>query len=174
MKNKIFIIAPLILCGALFLCKLELVKTNNRQETIIHIPQYIVEDVVQAAQGLNDDEIAIVNYCVKYTAQLLEFSFKEDSSFNNLPRKAHCVTYAKVCSTLCNIAFAKTNSSAVAKPVVGYVEFGGININKILTWLFPKSKNNVKDHDFVEISSPDYTLYVDPCCYDLIKLDLKQ
>ena len=121
---------------------------------------------------MNDEEI--VDYCVELTANLLTFSFNQDPLFKNKVSKAHCVTYARVCSSLCNIAFKAHNKKAKATPVVGYAKIFGVNLCEVLCAIFPKSKNRLKDHDFVEVRLQNEKLYVDPSLYDLIYIDAKR
>lgn len=167
MKIKI---AFMLFLLSLFLFRLELVKQYDRPGSV-EIPDSIKNELIINTSNLS--EIEIINYCVDITANLLEFSFKQDSLFKHNIFKAHCVTYAKVCASLCNEAFKANNIKAEAKPVVGYIKCFGINLCKWYYSLNTKHKNFFKDHDFVEIQGINYTIYVDPCLKDLINNDLK-
>lgn len=111
-------------------------------------------------------------YCSKVTCDLLKFSFKQDVLFKNKVSKAHCVTYAKLHATLCNIAYNAHNIDAMATPVVGYAVLNFININKLCTALVPpKYERYFIDHDAVEIrckSSGETLWIIDPTERDYI------
>lgn len=164
------LVAFMLFVLSLFLFRLELVKQYDRPGNV-KIPDSIKSELIINTANLS--EVEIINHCVDVTVNLLEFSFKQDPLFKHSVSKAHCVTYAKVCSSLCNEAFQANNIEAKAKPVVGYVECFGINLCKWYSSLNTKHKNYFKDHDFVEIQGSNYTIYVDPCLKDLIGSDFK-
>ena len=164
------LVAFMLFVLSLFLFRLELVKQYDRPGNV-KIPDSIKNELIINTANLS--EVEIINHCVGVTVNLLEFSFKQDPLFKHSVSKAHCVTYAKVCSSLCNEAFQANNIEAKAKPVVGYVECFGINLCKWYSSLNTKHKNYFKDHDFVEIQGSNYAIYVDPCLKDLIGSDFK-
>ena len=78
---------------------------------------------------------------------------------------------------LCNYAFQVNHIDATAYPVVGDVTFAGINLCSLVSSIFSfnnRLKNFTKDHDFVEIKSPNFDIYVDACIYDLLNVSIKQ
>lgn len=112
----------------------------------------------------NMPESEIMNYSLKQTADWLTFSTK-----NNINQgKANCVGYARLCSDVYNYASMINRYSSKAKPVVGYVELFGVNINNIVKYLSPtkKWKNFVKDHDFVQFNINGKIYYDDPMLYE--------
>lgn len=169
--NKIYIVMTGLLLVLLLTFRLELVKQYDRESSYVNIPDSIKNELILNTKSL--DEVEIINYCVDKTSDLLEYSFKEDVLFRNNISKAHCVTYAKVCSSLCNIAFQNNNINSTAKCVVGYVKGFGINLCNLGYKLFKNHSNYFINHDFVEIQGSNYIMYVDPCLKDLIKSDLK-
>lgn len=169
--NKIYIMISCLLLISLLSFRLELVKQNDRELSYVTIPDSIKQELIINTKSL--DEVDIINYCVDKTTDLLEYSFKEDVLFKNTTSKAHCVTYAKVCASLCNEAFKANNINSKAKCVVGYVKGYGINLCNLGSKLFKKHSNYFINHDFVEIKGSNYIMYVDPCLKDLIKSDLK-
>ena len=54
----------------------------------------------------------------------------------------------------------------------GYVALYGVNLCKVLSYIFPKHINCVKDHDFVEVVGSHHTVYVDASMKDVIFTDL--
>ena len=169
--NKIYIMLVIIFITLFSLARLELVKEYDREFNNINIPDSIKSEVIYNTEGLSDLEI--INWCVTKTSELLEYSFKEDTLFENKISKAHCVTYSKVCATLCNLAFDYNNIPSKAKCVVGYVKLYNLNLCKLGTKIFKNYSNYFVNHDFVEINNKDYCIYVDPTLFDLIGSDLK-
>lgn len=170
MKNKIIIT---FLLGCLSLpcfAQLTLVKQKDKEVHTISLPQSLEEEIILKTSALSDVEI--INYAVNKTAQLFDYSFTESINLNGIS-KAHCVTYSKLCATICNIAFQNNNINSEAKCVVGYVTLGKINLCNIGAKLCRKYSNYFINHDFVEINGSDYTIFVDPTAYDLINSDLK-
>ena len=175
MKKKILwgvsIVTILILMLFFVLLSLELVKQKDCNQYHIEVPENIKEKVDVETLGLT--EFQIVDYCVDLTAELLRFSFDQDKLFSKPVCNAHCVTYAQLCSTLCNIAFEKHDLGWSAKRVRGYVALYGVDLCKVLSNIFPKHINCVKDHDFVEVVGLHHTVYVDASMKDVIFTDLK-
>ena len=169
--NKIYIMLVIIFITLFSLTRLELVKEFDREFSYVDIPDSIKSEVIYNTEGLSDLEI--INWCVNKTSELLEYSFEQDSLFENKISKAHCVTYSKVCSSLCNLPFEHNNIQSKAKCVVGYVKLYNINICKLGTKIFKNYSNYFVNHDFVEINNENYCIYVDPTLYDLIGSDLK-
>lgn len=171
MKSKIIIIILTVLLGCLLCCpNLTLVKQKDREIHNISLPTHLIEEIQRESYNLSDVEI--INYSVEKTATLLEFSFQESIDLN-ANSKGHCVTYARLCATICNVAFAHNNIDSKAKCVVGYVKWGNINLCSLSSKLFRKHSNNFVNHDFVEINGYNYTIFVDPTMYDATHNDLK-
>lgn len=162
-------IAVVCLLFFLFL-QFELVKQDTRKQHSIGLSGEIKEEVINDTKGLTD--LQVVDYCVQKTSDLLKFSKEASVSITSSDNKGHCVTYAKVCATMCNIAFESNNIPSKAYCVVGYVGVYGINLCEILYRLTRSSF--VKDHDFVEVITPNNIIYVDPSIYDLVGMDLKK
>ena len=106
----------------------------------------------------------IVDNSLSMTCDMLTFSKKNEISHG----KANCVGYAQFYSAICNYAFQTHHVNGKAKPVVGYIKIGGLNICNIAQHLAPnkKWKNFTKDHDFVEVTINGKTKYIDPSIYD--------
>ena len=100
MKKKLLIVlsVAVILILALFsiLCSFDLVKQSDCAQYQIDVPQDIKKCVATETIGLT--ELQTVDYCVDLTAELLDFSFVQDKLFSKPVCKAHCVTYAQLCS----------------------------------------------------------------------------
>lgn len=174
MKNKILFRSLIGIGIFIFIfigfAQVILVPQNPRLCHSIELPKELQNEVVINTKGLTD--LQIINYCVEKTSQILEYSKKESDLINLPTSKAHCVTYAKVCATLCNLAFTSNNIPNKAYCVVGYVEVYGINICNVL-YKITNSAHYI-NHDFVKVITPNNVIYVDPCSYDLIGMDLKQ
>ena len=170
MKNKIIITFLLGCLCLLSFTRLTLVKQKDRDVHTISLPKSLQEEINLQTSTLSDVEI--IDYAVNKTAQLFDYSFTESINLNGIS-KAHCVTYAKLCTTICNIAFQNRNINSEAKCVVGYVAMGKINLCNVGAKLCGKYSKYFINHDFVEINGSDYTIFVDPTAYDLINSDLK-
>ena len=103
-----------------------MVKQSDCAQYQIDVPQDIKKCVATETIGLTG--LQTVDYCVDLTAELLDFFFVQDKLFSKPVCKAHCVTYAQLCSTLCNIAFKSHGSNWSAKRVRGYVAAYGIKV----------------------------------------------
>ncbi len=136
----------------------------REREGRVKVPHSISSMVIEDTKAMNIYEIGI--YCSKVTCDLLRFSFKQDVLFKNKVSKAHCVTYARLHATLCNIAYNAHDMDAMAIPVVGYAVLNFVNINKLCTALVPKEyERYFIDHDAVEIrckSSGETLWIIDP------------
>lgn len=162
MKNKILIIISLFLiCLMIFPVNKEFYKLKERPGEI-KIPNHIKEYVIESTHSY--DVYEITRHCAKITCDLLEFSFNQNISFNNGTLKGHCVTYARLHSTLCNIAFKAHNINAQAKPIVGNIIMYNININNLLVKIIPKKyEHYFINHDIVEITyDNNKILLIDP------------
>ena len=151
-----------------------LVKKHNRYGSIT-IPQFQKEIIKSKTKNMSKDEI--IDYSVKLTAKTLKFSDKCSPVTFNKETNAHCVLYAKVLASVCNYAFQVNHINATAHPVVGDVTLSGINLCSLVSSVFSfnnRLKNFTKDHDFVEIKSPNSDIYVDACIYDLLHVFIKQ
>lgn len=173
MKNKTLIIS--IISITLIMCIIDIIwfnleKIDDRNIHKIDLPKKLIEEIKKESTNLHDSKI--IDYSLEKTAKLLKFSFEENINLNSISY-AHCVTYSRVCATICNIAFEHNNINSTAKCVVGYINFGKLNICNILSKIFKKHSNNFINHDFVEINGNGYTIFVDPTLHDLINTDLK-
>ena len=110
------------------------------------------------------DAAGISRDCAKATCKLLKFSFNQDVLFENKVSRAHCVTYARLCATLCNRFYKEYGIDAEAIPVVGYITINGINTSSLLTSIIPeKYEHNFVNHDMVEIRSKGKRVwFIDP------------
>lgn len=147
---------------------LKLVKTGNRQVSY-SLTTEMRNQIDKETRGMTAFEIQI--YSIEFTAKHLDFAKRNDISKG----KANCVGYAQLCACVFNQALASNKLKGYAKPVVGYVKLGRLNICHVLRNLVTsKYKNFVKDHDFVEFDYEgwiDGPRYADPCAYDLIGND---
>jgi hypothetical protein len=97
------------------------------------LPKELKERIVNETKGM--DEMDIVNYGLRLTGKLLDFSEK-----NNLQGgKANCVGYAQLCASITNYGLKTNKREGFCKPVVGYVTWGGMNLCTVLKKLFPQS-----------------------------------
>ena len=163
-KKAIFTaMALLILLMLLFPVNREFHILRERQGRVV-VPDSIKGLIIKNTHSLDIYKSAL--YCSKVTCDLLRFSFKQDVLFKNKVSKAHCVTYARLHATLCNIAYNAHDMDAMAVPVVGYAVLNFVNINKLCTALVPKEyERYFIDHDAVEIrckSSGETLWIIDP------------
>jgi hypothetical protein len=138
----------------------QLVKSHDRAQTYT-LPKEVKEDL---SDIYISDELDLIKFSIKYTADHLEFSEK-----NKLDKgKANCVGYAQYCSAVINILMKNIKSEDRAKPVVGVLKIDKLDLCQFISSKMPNSKlrNFTKDHDFVEIHIYDDIVYVDPCLYD--------
>lgn len=118
-----------------------------------------------ARERVRSTDAAGISYeCANITCDLLDFSFNQDPLFKNKVSKAHCVTYARVCATLCNRIYRERGVDAEAVPVVGHITVLGVNANRLLMLFLPSEyERYVVDHDMVEIRSGGKAMfYIDP------------
>ncbi len=171
-RRKIF----LLIVAACILLLILLLPVNREFHILrerqgrVEVPHSIKELVIENTQSL--DAYGVARYCSKVTCDLLRFSFNQDVLFENKVSKAHCVTYARLHATLCNIAYNTHDIDAVATPVVGYAVIHFVNINKLFVSLVPKEyERYFVDHDAVEIkvkSSGETKWIIDPTERDFI------
>ena len=141
-------------------------KQKIRTKTELMIPDEIKNSVIDNTKDLNAFEIA--EYCSNVTCSLLKYSINQDKLFAKTPSKAHCVTYARVCSELCNIAYKAHDLDGYAENVCGYYTYFNVNLHKVLIALFPKKyQRYLKDHDVVELNIANKKYYIDPTMHDL-------
>ena len=169
-KKTLFIATALVmLVLLLFPVNREFHILRERQGRVV-VPDSIKELIIENTHSLDAHKTAL--YCSKVTCDLLKFSFQQDVLFENKVSKAHCVAYARLHATLCNIAYGAHNIDAKATPVVGYAELNFVNVNKLCVALVsPKYERYFKDHDAVEIrcKSNGKTLWIiDPTERDFI------
>lgn len=163
-RFKYFIIpvVPLSVLGFfLSLMGLEFHKQRERPGEV-EIPAAIYD---AARERVRSTDAAGISYeCANITCDLLDFSFNQDPLFKNKVSKAHCVTYAKVCATLCNRIYKERGIDAEAVPVVGCITVWGVNANRLLMLFLPSEyERYVVDHDMVEIRSGGKAMfYIDP------------
>lgn len=148
------------------LMPIKLVKLSDRKNFYRLTPQEmeLMENVVSATSVEEAKD-----YSMEYVCNKLRFAVR-----NDIPNgKANCIGYAQLYAAVFNYCCELNNIKAEARPVVGYVEFWGINLcfigEKLL--LSKRWKSFVKDHDFVEIRADGRTLYVDASLKELIGRD---
>ena len=136
-------------------------KQRERPGTV-DIPAAIYDAAKQRVSST--DAAGISRECAGITCELLDFSFDQDVLFKKNVSKAHCVTYARVCATLCNRIYRERGVDAEAVPVVGYITVLGVNANRLLMLFLPSEyERYVVDHDMVEIRSGGKAMfYIDP------------
>lgn len=165
--KRVLILLSLLLVIIILFGKLNFHKQGIRDTKELNIPIDVKTSVIENTQNMNSFEIA--EYCSEMTCDLLTYSLKQDELFINKPSKAHCVTYARICSELCNIAYKTHGLNSSTKSVYGYFTYFEVNINKVLTTLSPKNyKRYLKNHDVVELCIEDKTYWLDPTLHDLI------
>jgi hypothetical protein len=170
MKKLIIVVLVLILFVTLMLSKgIYLVKNHDRIQTYT-LPKEVQKELSSVyIMDCND----VMHYSVKYTANNLKFSEK-----NELDKgKANCIGYAQYCSAVANFLYKHSTikSEYKAKPVVGVLKIAKLDLCKVVSSIMPNSKlrNFTKDHDFVEFDMDGDTIYVDPCLYDFIGDDCR-
>jgi len=133
MKRSLLILVAIVLVIYVMLSAFSLVKTADRPNTSYQLPKELKERIVNETKGM--DEMDIVNYSLRLTGKLLDFSEK-----NNLQGgKANCVGYAQLCASITNYGLKTNKREGFCKPVVGYVTWGGMNLCTVLKKLFPQS-----------------------------------
>lgn len=133
MKRSLLILVAIVLVIYVMLSAFSLVKTADRPNTSYQLPKELKERIVNETKGM--DEMDIVNYSLRLTGKLLDFSEK-----NNLQGgKANCVGYAQLCASITNYGLKTNKREGFCKPVVGYVTRGGMNLCTVLKKLFPQS-----------------------------------
>lgn len=164
--TKVCCVTILVLIGIIIVTPLSLTKVANRPNPYT-LSRSLKSEIKQETAGMTAHDIR--SYSIKKTASILSFSINNDIANGN----ANCVGYAQVCASICNYAFTSNGINASAKPVVGYVNCCGINLCNILKWCMPttRSKNFVKDHDFVEFYIEGQTVYADASLYDIMWKD---
>lgn len=168
MKKKLIIIALFVFGFVLIisLFSIDLVKDTTQLKPSYELPQSVKSQIKSEVMGL--DEIHILNYGVRLTASLLDFS--EINDIKN--GKANCVGYAILCKSICDYAYRLNGYNIKVNHVRGYVSLMGINLCKIAQSISPKKyKSFVKDHDFIELSLGGSYYYIDPSLYDLMGTD---
>ena len=161
MKKRLILIL-LIISAAFYLSAeaLTLRKIRDRGYNPVSLSKEFRQKIAKDTKGLNERDIVI--YCYEKTKEKLTFSTKCEKFDDRKKTKMHCVGYAQVLSTICNYAFSVNGMKGKAKPVVGLVYMGGMNLNAYSGLLPEKWKNFTKDHDFVEVTMSDgKTMYVD-------------
>lgn len=153
----IFLVLP-----AVFPFSLEKVSDRAQNHSL---PKEIQIQIENEACGMSIKEV--MTYGIKKTARMLRYTEENDIVNGN----ANCIGYAKVYAGICDYAFHINNMPCMAKPVVGYVMVGDINLCNILRSIAPQRwKGFVADHDFVEfrLEEGDY-IYQDACIYDIFR-----
>jgi hypothetical protein len=133
MKRSLLIIVGIVLVVYVVLSAFSLVKTADRPTTSYQLPKELKERIVNETKGM--DEMDIVNYGLRLTGKLLDFSEKNDLQGG----KANCVGYAQLCASITNYGLKTNKREDFCKPVVGYVTWGGMNLCTVLKKLFPQS-----------------------------------
>ena len=162
-KVKIIIISTcLVIIGIILFPKNFEFHKQSERPGFVEIPDSIYDFALQYVHST--DVAGISRDCAKATCKLLKFSFNQDVLFEKKVSRAHCVTYARLCATLCNKFYKEHGIDAEAIPVVGYITINGINTSKVLTSIVPeKYEHNFVNHDVVEIRSKGKRVwYIDP------------
>ncbi len=153
-------LALLIVC--LFFPSIKLRKTADRAYSDYQISPQLKKRIAKETSELPHD-YSVIDYCLSLTAELLDFSEK-----NNIKQgKANCVGYTKLFTGICNYALKVNHCDGRAMPVVGYIQWCGINLCDAALVVAPEEyKSFVKDHDFVELEYDQKHVYIDPTIYD--------
>ena len=146
----------------LFATLISLVKVSDRPIQSVNLSNEIKKEI-QLWKGTEDE---LVVKSLEKTAQILTFAQRNDIKKG----KANCVGYAQLFVAIYNYSANINKYQSKAKPVVGYLKLGGVNLCKQFKSIMPntKWKNFVKDHDFVEIHLRGKKYYLDPSIYDVI------
>ena len=168
MLKKIFkigflFIGIVVLFYYIFITPLKLVKTADR-----HYPEYpLSEELKERIRRETKDhyDISAVEYSLSLTASLLDFSAQNDIE-NGI---ANCIGYTRLCVAICNYALQIHGYKERVTPVVGYIEWHGINLCDVAQTIVPKKyRAFFKDHDFIELGYlKDEYVYIDPTFFDL-------
>lgn len=160
--KKLSVLILLIISASFYLSveALTLRKIRNRGYNPVNLSKEFRQKIAEDTKGLNEHDIVI--YCNKKTQEKLTFSTKCEKFDDRKKTRMHCVGYAQVLSTICNYAFSVNGIKGRAKPVVGHVYMGSMNLNECSGLLPERWKNFTKDHDFVEVTLSDgKIMYVD-------------
>lgn len=156
-------IFTLVILWFVFIYSLTLKKQADRVCENYTIENDLIELVKQKTDGV-DNPKDIIDVCSDIATNHLTFS----KSNYIQAGKANCVGYARLTSSLLNYAFKANNLNYRAKPIVGTVYSFGINLNDVAQSILPISwRPFFKNHDFVEVSLPHSTIYVDTSLQDL-------
>lgn len=168
MKKKviIFVLFVFVILLVISFTSIDLVNETTLAKTAYELPQSVKNQIEAETMGM--DEMHILNYGIRLTASLLDFS--EINDIKN--GKANCVGYAILCKSICDYAYRLNGYNIKVNHVRGYVSLMGINLCKIAQSISPKKyKSFVKDHDFIELSLGGSYYYIDPSLYDLMGTD---
>ena len=159
--SRYVLIAVALYMGVRILLSYQLVKTADRHGPAYALTPQQMSKIKTETEGMTATDI--ITYSTKLTAEMLEFSRRNDLKAG----KANCIGYANLCSAVCRYAFKINHIEGRITPVVGYVSKLRINLCSVLAYVVPSSyKGFVKNHDFVEIDMGHYYIYFDPCLYD--------
>lgn len=164
-KKTTIAIVCLLACILLWNCftTFTLVKTADRNSAEYLLTRQQKERIANETKDMDDKKI--IDYSLNLTSEILCFSSKNDV----INGKANCVGYALLCSSITNYGLKANGLKGKCKPVVGYIEWWGLNLCKIFSTIVPKNyKNFVKDHDFIEYRLNDITFFYDPLLYDCL------
>ena len=166
--KKMSLIVLSVLCVVILLVNsLKPVMTNERYKTY-KLPEKLSIEIIRETVDLDGNQLQ--SYSIRKTADLLRFSQRN----NIADGKANCVGYAQLCAAIYNCGAKAHKISGYARPVVGYIEIGPLNICSIARSIAPRKwKNFVKDHDFVEFTIDKDIFYADASVYDVIGTDCK-
>ena len=162
-KIGLLAIGVLVLFYYIFITPLKLVKTADR-----HYPEYplskeLKERIRRETKGHYD--ISAVEYSLSLTANLLDFSAQNDIENG----AANCIGYTKMFMAICNYTLKVHGFKERVTPVVGYIEWHGINLCNVTQSIVPKKyRAFFKDHDFIELGYlKDEYIYIDPTIFDM-------
>lgn len=166
--RKVILALTVMAVGLVVWCPLSLKKIGDRDGGF-RPDKELTAEIREETKGMTAEEIR--SYGIRKTARMLSFAEKNDLAEG----EANCVGYAEMCAGICNNAFQTNGLQARAKPVVGYVMCGSVNMCSVLKGCMPTGrwKAFVKDHDFVEFNIDGETVFADACAYDLLWNDIK-
>ena len=162
-KIGLLAIGTLVLLYYIFITPLRLVKTADR-----HYPEYPLSDDMKEKIRRETKihyELNAIEYSLRRTASLLDFSTQNDIENG----AANCIGYTRLCAAICNYALQIHGYKERVTPVVGYIEWHGINLCDVAQTIVPKKyRGFFKDHDFIELGYfKDEYIYVDPTIFDM-------
>lgn len=136
-------------------------ESTSQYNPNIIIPHELSSKIHSETKGMNVDEI--IDYAERKTCEQLSFTFHGDGIHSG-----NCVDYANMCAAICNQAFGANGIDAHALRSKGIIKMFGIDLCSYISSRMRKGGSPLAgffaDHDFVTISTPQYSIVTDPSC----------